>query len=307
MSESVREIKQEGAYNYTYSAHHEPVATVKVGETVCIHTVDALGNRMVRGMQSLPDESKAPYANPQTGPIVVEGAEPGDTLVVKIHAIQPTREYAVTGLVPLFGGLTSTTLDPTLQDALKEEWLYLPIQKGCIRFDHKRLIPYEPFMGTIGVAPEMEAVNSLTPGAHGGNMDCIETCPGNEVWFPVRAKGAHFFTGDAHAAQGDGELTGVALEIPAKVTLTFELKKGYAIGWPRIVSDEYIMSAGSARPMEAAARIAWVELIDWMVSDYGFERLEAYHLLGQVGRLRVGNMVDPKFTMVAKCPREYVE
>ena len=193
-----------------------------------------------------------------------------------------------------------------LQDALEEQWLFLPLEDAGIRFDEKRVIPYEPFMGTMGVAPEIEAVNALTPDYYGGNMDCVDTSPGNEVWFPVMVEGAHFFTGDAHASQGDGELTGVALEIPAKVTVTLDLKKGYTIGWPRIVSDDFIMVAGSARPLDAAARIAWVELIDWMVADYGFDRMKAYHFLGQVGQMRLGNMVDPKFTMVAKCPRKYL-
>ena len=184
--------------------------------------------------------------------------------------------------------------------------MFLSIEADGVRFDEKRVIPYEPFMGTMGVAPEIEAVNALTPDYYGGNMDCVETCPGNEVWFPVLVEGAHFFTGDAHASQGDGELTGVALEIPAKVTVTFELKKGYAIQWPRIVREAFLMVAGSGRPLDAAARIAWVDLIDWLVADYGFDRLRAYHFLGQVGQMRLGNMVDPKYTMVAKFPRRYL-
>ena len=235
------------------------------------------------------------------------GAQPGDTLAVKIHDIVPTRDHAITGTIPYFGGLTSTKLDPNLQPPLEEQWLFLPIDDAGIHFDEQRVIPYEPFLGTMGVAPEIEAVNALTPDYYGGNMDCVETRPGNEVWFPVHVEGAHFFTGDAHASQGDGELTGVALEIPARVTVSFEVKKGYTVNWPRIVSDDFVMVAGSARPLEAAARIAWVELIDWMVSDYGFDRMRAYHFLGQVGQMRLGNMVDPKYTMVAKCPRRYLD
>ena len=184
--------------------------------------------------------------------------------------------------------------------------MFLPFEDGGVRFDKDRVIPYEPFLGTMGVAPEIEAVNALTPDYYGGNMDCVETRPGNEVWFPILVHGAHFFTGDAHANQGDGGLTGVALEIPAKVTVTFDLKKDYTVQWPRIISKEFIMVAGSARPLDAAARIAWVELIDWLVNDFGFDRLKAYHLLGQVGQMRLGNMVDPKFTMVAKMPRKYL-
>ena len=268
-----RVIRQPGPYCYTYSPFHSPIGTVEPGETVEIHTVDAFENKMTPEVKRFADVCTYPFLNPQTGPIVVSGAEPDDTVVVKIRDITPTRDHAVTGTVPYFGGLTSTTLDPTLQLHLEEQWLFLPIEDDGIRFDEKRVIPYEPFMGTMGVAPKIEAVNALTPDYYGGNMDCVETRPGNEVWFPVLAEGALFFTGDAHASQGDGELTGVALEIPAKVTVTFELKKGYKINWPRVVSDDFIMVAGSARPLDAAARIAWVELIDWMVADYGFDRL----------------------------------
>ncbi len=306
MGSITREIRQEGPYCYTYSPFHKPIAQVKAGETVCIQTVDAFENKMTPEVNEFADVCTYPFLNPQTGPIVVEGARPGDTLVVHVHDIEPTRDHAVTGTIPYFGGLTSTRPDPNLQDALEEQWLFLPLEEGGVRFDEKRLIPYEPFMGTMGVAPEIEAVNALTPDYYGGNMDCVETRPGNEVWFPVLVEGAHFFTGDAHASQGDGEVTGVALEIPAKVTLTFELKKGYTIQWPRIVSEDFLMVAGSGRPLDAAARIAWVELIDWLAVDYGFDRMRAYHLLGQVGQMRLGNMVDPKFTMVAKFPKQYL-
>ena len=288
---SVKEIRQTGPYCYTYSPHHPPIATVEPGEKVCIHTLDAFENRMTPEVKRFEDVCTYPFLNPQTGPIVIEGAESGDTLVVKIHEIEPTRDHAVTGTIPYFGGLTSTRLDQTLPPPLEEQWLFLPFEEAGIRFDEKRVISYEPFMGTMGVAPQIEAVNALTPDYYGGNMDCVETAPGSEVWFPVFVEGAHFFTGDAHASQGDGELTGVALEIPAKVTVTFELKKGYSINWPRIVTEEFIMVAGSARPLDAAARIAWVELIDWMASDYGFDRMKAYHFLGQVGQMRLGNMV----------------
>ncbi len=131
-------------------------------------------------------------------------------------------------------------------------------------------------------------------------------CPGNEIHFPVLVNGAHFFTGDAHAAQGDGEITGVACEIPAVVTLTFDLIKRKTISWPRVISDKEIMVVGSARPMEDAARIAWGALIDWMTGSYGFTKIEAYHLLGRVGTMRIGNMVDTNYSLVAKCPKMYL-
>ena len=302
----LREIRQPGDYCYTYSPFYTPVAEVAEGEKVVVYTVDAFENKLNSPEDKFTDLCTYPFLNPQTGPIYIRGAEPGDTLSVTIHDIVPDRDYAVTALIPNFGGLTGTQKTAMLNDPLPEQTRILPIEEGEVLFNERIRIPYEPFMGTMGVAPEIEAVNCLTPDYYGGNMDCVETRPDNEVLFPVFVDGAHFFTGDAHATQGDGELTGVACEIPARVTLSFKVLKGKTIHWPRIISDEYLMTAGSARPLDDAARIAWVELIDWMVADYGFEKFEAYHLLGQVGKMRLGNMVDPNYTMVAKVARRYL-
>lgn len=135
---------------YTYSPFHPPIATVVPGETVCIHTVDAFENKLTPEVRQFSDVCTYPFLNPQTGPILVEGVIPGDTIVVKIHAIEPTRDHAVTGTIPHFGGLTSTKPDLTLQDALEEQWLFLPFEDEGIRFDEQRVIPYQPFMGTMG-------------------------------------------------------------------------------------------------------------------------------------------------------------
>jgi acetamidase/formamidase len=137
-------------------------------------------------------------------------------------------------------------------------------------------------------------------------MDVPDVCPGNTLRLPVAIEGAYFFTGDAHAAQGDGELCGVACEVTARVRLRFGLEQGRAIAWPRIESERELMTVGSARPMEDAARIAWKELIDWLVEDYGFDWAEAYQLLTHAGRMRVGNMVDPQYSLVAKIDRRYL-
>jgi len=166
-------------------------------------------------------------------------------------------------------------------------------------------VPWEPFLGTFAVAPELEAISSLTPGPFGGNMDVPDVKPGNTIYLPVFNTGALFYTGDCHAHQGQGELCGVALEIPAKVTLTFDVRKQEPIAWPRIESSEAIMVVGSARPMEDAARIAYSELVLWL-QDYGFSRWEAYELLSQVGGLYVGNMVDTAYSLVASVAKRYL-
>jgi acetamidase/formamidase len=135
-------------------------------------------------------------------------------------------------------------------------------------------------------------------------MDVPDVKPGNTVYLPVRVPGALFFTGDCHAGQGQGELCGVALEITARVTLTFDLIKQRPIAWPRIESSDELMTVGSARPMEDAARIAYTELIEWMI-ELGWDRLEAYEALTQIGDLYVGNMVDTYYSLVAKIRKEY--
>jgi acetamidase/formamidase len=306
MASSAREIRQPGDYQYTFGPYAAPIARVARGETVAIYTVDAFGDKLTSEDQK-PSSVLGPYLNPQTGPIFVEGAEPGDTLVVTIEAIEPTRDWAVSCLVPFFGGLTSTTLTATLQPPLEERvWLYQRTQSGGFAWRDRWEIPWAPFFGTIGTAPHIEAISSLAPGAHGGNMDVPDVTVGNTVYLPVHHPGALFFTGDAHAAQGQGEVCGVALEIAARGTFTFDVIKGKAITWPRIESPDAIMTVGSARPMEDAARIAYVELIDWLVADYGFDRLDAYQFLTQAGGLYVGNMVDTTYSLVAKCPKRYL-
>ncbi len=301
-----RVIRQPGPYAYTYTPALQPIASVAPGEVVTLLTVDAFENKLNSPADRCSQKCTFPFLNPQTGPIQVEGAQKGDTLVVRIHDIEPDRDFAVTALIPGFGGLTNTKFTATLNEHLPEETRLLPIRQGQVHFNDRIRLPYRPFMGTIGTAPEIEAISSLVPSYYGGNMDCVETAPGNEVWLPVQVAGAHFFTGDAHATQGDGEITGVAAEMPARVTLSFRLLKQRAINWPRIESTDYIMATGSARPLEDAARIAWCELIAWMTEDFGFTRLDAYHLLGQVGEMRLGNMVDPNYTMVAKIAKRHL-
>ena len=307
MTSGLREIHQPGDYQYTFGPYAEPIARVACGETVVIHTVDAFGDQLVREDQK-PSSILGPYLNPQTGPIYVDGVEAGDTLVVRVEDIQPARDWAVSCLVPYFGGLTSTRFTATLQPPLEERvWIYRRAPSGGFAWRDQWEIPWAPFFGTIGVAPHIEAVASLAPGAHGGNMDVPDVTVGNALYFPVHHPGALFYTGDAHAAQGQGELCGVALEIAARGTFTFDVIKGQSIEWPRIESPDAIMVVGSARPMEDAARIAYADLINWLEQDYGFDRLDAYQLLTQAGGLYVGNMVDTNYSLVAKCAKRYLE
>jgi acetamidase/formamidase len=308
-------------YYFTYGPN-EPAHHVKPGDVVVATTVDAGGNDM--SGKPIPDElrQKDPRtvlspSNPLIGPFFVDGAEPGDTLLVKIEEIKLNRPTAWSRIPPNFGCLTEEAPDRRLLlnaplEERKYEWkLDLKRNIGALELFRSRLkqveIPLHPFIGSIGIAPRFGRVETaLTPGEYGGNMDCVETREGTTLHFPVFARGGYLALGDIHAAQGDGELCGVALETTAEVRIRFDVIKGKAIEWPRLEDDEWIMTAGSSRPLMEAFKIAHVELLNWLVADYGFDKWEGFQLLSQVGRCRVGNVVDPRYTVVAKFPKKYL-
>jgi len=299
-------------YSYVFNPYREPVARVEPGQRVVIHTEDAFESR-INTTDDLPSRAlaTAKFLNPQTGPVYVEGAKPGDSLAVHMESIESKRDYAVSCYVPYFGGLTSTTFTRTLQEALPEKvYVWNLHEDGGSRYVENDEIgvrlPWEPFVGTIAVAPDLEAISALSPGPFGGNMDVPDVKPGNTVYLPVWNEGALFYTGDCHARQGQGELCGVALEITSEVTVSFEVIKGGGIEWPRIESEDKLMTVGSARPMEDAARIAYAELVGWLEDEHGFSQLDAYQLLTQAGGLYVGNMVDTTYSLVASVDKRYL-
>ena len=154
--------------------------------------------------------------------------------------------------------------------------------------------------------PGEESWPGLWPGAFGGNLEAADIREGATVYLPVYHEGALFYFGDGHALQGDGEITGSGLETTMDVTFQFELEKGRRIEWPRIEDADDIMVAASVRPLVDAFRIAHVELIEWLVADYGFEKMEAYQVVSQAGHARVANVVDPNYTVVAKFPKRFL-
>lgn len=202
----MREIRPHQPYPYVMGKYEDPIATVSAGETIALFTEDAFEGR-ITDETTLPSQVLGPYLNPQTGPILVEGAEPGDMLAVKIEDIELTRDFAVSCLKADFGGLTSTVLTPTLQDPLPEKvWIYRQQPDGSFSYDPDKFsIPAAPFMGTMGTAPGLEALSALTPFTHGGNMDVPDVKAGHTLYLPVTVDGAYFFTGDCHAAQGRGK------------------------------------------------------------------------------------------------------
>jgi acetamidase/formamidase len=300
--------QDQGTFHYVYGPYSEPVMRIAPGDMVEIETLDAFGGA-VKSESDLPSAVlNMPFVNPQNGPIAVEGAEKGDTLAVYVHSILPRgpQPAGTTALIPDFGGLVSTGLTH-LNAPIAEKVKKMEVTPDGVKFSDRITLPYEPFVGTMGVSPEIEAVSSLQPDYWGGNMDLPDVAPGSVMYFPVGRKDGHFFIGDCHGRQGDGELCGVAVEMPATVVVQIDLIKGWTIPGVRVEREDFIMSVGSARPMEDAARMAYRDLVRWLVTDYGFDEAEAYFLCTQAGRMRVGNMVDPKYTLGASMLKTYLD
>ncbi len=300
--------KAQGQYHYVYGPYSEPVMRIKPGDVVEVETLDAFGGA-IKSEADMPSKVlNMPFVNPQNGPIAVEGAQKGDVLAVYVHSLLPRGPQPVgtTALIPDFGGLVASSalmLNAPIPERVKK----MEVTPDGVKFSDKIMLPYEPFVGTMGVSPEIEAVSSLQPDYWGGNMDLPDVAPGSVMYFPVQRKDAHFFIGDCHGRQGDGELCGVAVEIPATVTVQIDLIKGWSIPGVRLETQDFIMAVGSARPMEDAARMAYRDLVRWLVTDYGFEESEAYFLATQAGKMRVGNMVDPKYTLGASMLKKYLD
>jgi acetamidase/formamidase len=281
------------------------VLRVKPGDTVATRTFSRPGDYY--------DLEKAGPWPGEVGPFYIEGAAPGDTLVVRILKLTPNRDHAISNVTP--GGISGVAADSRTR-MLNDP---LPARRFVWRLDRQRMVgildlpnsasrrievPLRPMLGRVAVAPAgEEAWGGLWPGDFGGNMDASDVAEGTTVYLPVFHPGALFYFGDFHALQGDGEIVGSGLESTADVTFQFDVIKGQRIRWPRLEDRDHIMVAGSVRPLIDALRIAYVELIEWLIADYGFEKMEAYQVVSQVGIVRVANVVDPNYTVIAKFPK----
>ncbi len=251
----------------------------------------------------------------EVGPILIEGATTKDQLVIKLIKVRPNHDLAPARINPNFGGLASDIRVRMLNAKIPGSRYVWRINKdrnmGSLDLPKSKLkkieVPLKPMLGRVAVAPKgEESFPGLWPGDFGGNMDAPEIREGVTVYLPIFHDGAYFYFGDGHALQGHGEIAGTGLETTMDVILQFQLIKNKPIDWPRIEDEEYIMVAGSARPLIDAFRLAHVELIEWLVDDYGFDKWEAYQVLSQVGTSTVSNIVDPLYTVVAKFPKKYL-
>jgi amidase len=298
----MRHVFQPTRY-YNSFGPYEHALRVASGDTVLSNSLCA------RGLD-IHGEKVAPRGNPLTGPLYVEGAEPGDTLVVRIGRIWPNRAYGWTRTV-----VAPHVVDPTFVRALPDEieelahW-QVDIAGGTATLLEPKTtlgaftLPLDPMLGCLGVAPKgHQSIASATSAEHGGNMDYRGLRAGATVQFPVFEPGALLFFGDGHAVQGDGEIVGTGIEISFDVELTIELLKGKLITWPRGEDAGYIFTIGNARPLEQGVQHATSEMLRWLQTDYGLDARGANTLLGQCVQYDLGNIYDPAYTMVCKVPK----
>lgn len=300
--------EMQGTFHYTIGPYSTPVLHIQPGDRVIVDTRDAFDGAVLTPADLPSQKLNMPYVNPQNGPIMVEGAEIGDTIAVYIESMKPRGEnpQGACAMIPEFGALTGTSLTATLNPPLPEIVHVVKVDEEWVYWSERVTLPYKPHIGTLSTSPTIDSINSLTPDSHGGNMDLPDMGPGSITYLPVRSPGARLFIGDAHACQGDGEVCGTAVEYQSVTTIQVDLIKGWTIDWPRLENDEVIMSIGSARPLEDATRIAYRDLILWMEADYGYDRWDAYMMLSQCGRVRLGNFVDPKYTVGAGIKKTYL-
>jgi acetamidase/formamidase len=279
---------RQGKFHYTMGPYSDPVMTIAPGDRVIVDTRDAFDGK-IQTERDLPSQKlRVPFLNPQNGPIMIAGAEKGDCLI------------------PRFGALTGTDYTATLNEPLPEITRKIDLDEEGVYWSKRVTLPYKPHIGTLSLSPEIDSINSLTPDNHGGNMDVPDMGPGSITYLPVRSPGARLFIGDAHACQGDGEVCGTAVEFASKTTIHVDLIKSWHIEWPRLETDALLMTIGSARPLEDATRIAYSELVRWLEKEYGFDRWDAYMMLSQCGQVRLGNFVDPKYSVGAAISKKYL-
>jgi amidase len=287
---------------------HEPALRVESGDTIRTWCVDSGGY----------DHNGADLTdggNPMTGPFYVEGAEPGDTLSVRLDRIRPNRSRGVTG-----GLVAPHVVDPEFvpeldEAAKKEVWWELDLERGTARLEDPPEglaslgeLQLDPMVGCFGVAPGRgQAISTATSGPHGGNMDYRGFREGVTVFFPVAVEGALFHIGDGHALQGDGEIVGTGIEVSMDAEFTLEVGKGKRIRWPRADNGTFLMAVGNARPLDQAVQHATTELLMLLREDCGLDQRAASTLLGQAIRYDVGNVYDPAYTIVAKIQKALLE
>ncbi|MGA3406929.1 MAG: acetamidase/formamidase family protein [Candidatus Bathyarchaeia archaeon] len=284
---------------YMLSPYYAPVARVKSGDIVTLETQDATGGQIRREG----DVERVPWGNPVVGPVYIENAENGDSVSVTIEEIKPLEGQGTTYVGEFTDSYaTGTSIMKFAGEPLPKSVTSCRIHDGRVFLKNGISLPYEPMLGVVGVAPSLELESMSTsydPGHYGGNLDIPEICPGNTVFLPVFHQGGLVYVGDAHAVQGDGEITGTAVEMSAEVRLRLAVHKGKKIECPRIETEKELICVATTnygKCLKEAIVEAFLQLSIWIETDYGLNRHDAFILCGQAGKIRIGNL----WTVAAK-------
>jgi acetamidase/formamidase len=317
-------------YN-TFSSAHVPALRIQSGDRVVTSTVDDMGI-------DASGKTVAPGPNPQTGPFYVEGAEPGDLLVVTIDTLEPNRATGMSTSV-----MAANAADPAAfsrrQDSKRLEWIVdkangvVRFNLGAIggrnsdwnsRFDQPAFeLPLRPMLGSIAVAPATDAITTMASGPFGGNMVSTGLVAGTRVMLPVFQPGALLFLGHGQARQGDGRVAGTGIETSLDVEFSVEVvkKRGwphssvarpstvvgeFGMGWPRVETDDYLMAVGTASALLPALQHATLELHHWLDDDFGLSEQAVTVFIGQAMEYEIANVADANFTIVAKVRKSYL-
>ena len=297
-------------HHFGWDRSFEPKLIAKSGETIHFECLDSSGGQLRKNSKATELKSlDFGKINPVTGPVFVEGAEPGDVLKVTLRKFIPSG-FGWTANIPGFGLLADQFKDPALH-----LWKYDPASMIPALYGPKGRVPLKPFAGTIGVAPADPGLHSIVPPRNvGGNLDIRDLTAGVTLYLPVEVKGALFSIGDTHAAQGDGEVCGTAIESQMDVELTLEVMKGKRLASPRFTTpgpvtrhldaDGYEVTTGVGPNLMTAARESVARMIDLLADEHGLNPIDAYLLVSVCGDLRISEIVDmPNWVVSFYFPR----
>ncbi|PBB67441.1 acetamidase [Mesorhizobium sp. WSM4312] len=297
-------------HHFGWDNSFAPAERVAPGSTIEFQCLDSAGGQL-KPDSTVADIAKLDFAgiNPVTGPIFVEGAEPGDALKVTIELFKPSG-FGWTGNIPGFGLLADDFKEPALNI-----WKYDAASLEPALFGKNARVPLKPFAGTIGNAPAEMGLHSVVPPRRvGGNLDIRDLAAGTILYLPVEVTGALFSVGDTHAAQGDGEVCGTAIESPMDVVLKLDLLKDARLKTPRFTTPGpvtrhldakgYEVTTGIGPDLMAGAREAVAQMVDLIAGRYQIDPVEAYMLASVCGDLRISEIVDmPNWVVSFYFPR----
>ena len=319
----MQKIAREQARQYTFDRQHDPLLRVQPGESFEIETYDAsAGYFRTEHDKAIPSRRpgfgrRPPLANPIGGPVWLEGAQAGDTLVVSVEDIV-VDDYSWIAIGPRRGPLGESTRWPELSgDYTTRIFRHSPgasgtTRDGTLHFNDRISWPITPFIGTLGVVPDREVTTSMDgQGEWGGNLDVRDVATGNRIYLPIFHDGAMFYLGDVHASQGDTEFTGTAAETKATVRVRLDLIKDKRVPWMRIDKPDSIVALHAYRPLEIAVETATTNLMDWLITEYSFTPTDAYCLVSTCPGFRINvyqmvKMAKLNFVAGAEIPKRYL-